>query len=125
RTYVAREAARGSAALAALAQAEVRPADLEDAFAKVCLHAEVEFPPGEGEPPDAEAAWKALEGFAARLRELLPATIPAATTCPVQKLAPALLRQLRAAERTRPALLVRLLSEWDEDMSITQKRWAE
>src|SRR5438093_1382207 len=46
RTYVAREAARGSAALAALAQAEVRPADLEDAFAKVCLHAEVEFPPG-------------------------------------------------------------------------------
>ena len=125
RAYVARETAKGSAALMALAQAEVRPADLENAFAKVCLHAEVEFPPGNVDPPDPDGAWKALDAFAARLRELLPGPIAPDTTCPVQQRAPALFRQLKAADRTRPALLVRVLSDWYQTLQITQKWWAE
>ena len=125
RAYIARETASGSPALAALARAEVRPADLEDAFARVCLHAEVDFPAGTVEPPDTAAAWAALERFADRLRKLLPSSIPEETSCRVQQAARTLLRRLPVADRTRPPVLARLLSEWDHGFTVVQKRWAD
>ena len=42
---------------------EVKPADLDQAFSIVCDHDEVEFPPGDAEPPDPGPAWQALERF--------------------------------------------------------------
>jgi ATP-dependent helicase/nuclease subunit A len=124
RAYVAREIAAGSEALARLREAEIAPEHLDDAFETVCLHPEVEFPPGDGAEPATAAAWRALEEFWARLGALLPASIDPGTKCKVQKTARAFGRSMERADRTRPAALARLFREWERDPEITQKWWA-
>jgi ATP-dependent helicase/nuclease subunit A len=56
RDFVARERGSGSALMAELQAARVKPADLDQAFTIVCDHDEVEFPPGDAGPPDAGPA---------------------------------------------------------------------
>ena len=99
----------------------------DDAFEVLCDDEDVEFPPGDGERPDVQAAWVALDQFWARLQTLLPRAIPADTTARRSRASERFKRQLRvsAARRERPAVLAQLLGMWDFEPKITQKWWSE
>src|SRR5688572_8737861 len=63
RDFIVTERSAGDPDMLALLAADVKPRDLDNAFAIVCLHEDVEFPPGDGQPPDVAAAKAALEAF--------------------------------------------------------------
>ena len=63
RDFVTSARAVGDADMVALLEADVRPKDLDSAFATICVNDDVDFPPGEAESPDLKPAWKALERF--------------------------------------------------------------
>ncbi|HOG28552.1 MAG TPA: UvrD-helicase domain-containing protein [Vicinamibacterales bacterium] len=125
REYLARERGKGSALLQALADADVRPRDLDYAFAFVCTFEEVEFPPGEAPLPDTAKAWKALEKFLRSLERRLPGPIADDTTCKVQQRLRDDVPRLGYARRDRPGDLVDLLRRWEANVSITQKCWSD
>jgi ATP-dependent helicase/nuclease subunit A len=126
RAFLAQERARGSAPLLELTEVGLRPPDLDRAFAIVCDHEDVEFPPGEAAAPDAEAGWAALEAFWARLGPLVPRTIPGEARCKALRLAADFGDRLAAARRHRRtrAALAELLGEW-ERVSVTMKWWGQ
>src|SRR4051812_45687105 len=105
----------------------VRPHDLESAFAIVCGNEDVEFPPGDVDCPDPKVAWKALEGFWAKLEAHLPATIDDDTSCNIQKAARQFRAQMRVSRRKldRAATIADLLGSWDCESKIIQKWWAD
>src|SRR4029079_15874768 len=85
REFITNARAAGDPDMVALLQADIKPKDLDSPFATICVNDDVEFPPGEGEPPDPKPAWKALEKFWKTLEKYVPAEIAAGTNCPIQK----------------------------------------
>jgi ATP-dependent helicase/nuclease subunit A len=85
RDCVAEMRADGSKPLLDLLEAGVKVTDLENAFATVCQHEDVEFDRGSGEQPDPAPVWKRVDVFWAALRALRPPEFPPDTTCAVQR----------------------------------------
>ena len=125
REFITNARAAGDADMMALLQADIRPKDLDSAFATICVNDDVEFPPGEGEPPDPKAAWKALDKFWKALAKHLPAEIAAGTNCDIQQAARELRAQLRVlgSRRDRPSVIASLLETWDCKSRITMSWW--
>jgi ATP-dependent helicase/nuclease subunit A len=125
RDYLARERSVGSPLLKELADADVRPQDLDNAFGVICTFEEVDFPPGNGQLPDTAKRWKELERFLNALQKLLPGPISDDTTCKVQQRLRDDVPRLGVARRQRPGDLVELLRHWEANLTITQKCWAD
>jgi ATP-dependent helicase/nuclease subunit A len=127
RDFIGSARAVGDPDMLALLDTGVRPRDLDDAFATICLNEDVEFPPGEAECPDPKPAWKALEKFWTVIQEELPSDLDDETTCRIQKAARQFRAQLRVLRRKldRPAVVAELLDTWDVESKIVQKWWAE
>jgi ATP-dependent helicase/nuclease subunit A len=127
RDFMTSARAAGDPDMLALMAADVRPRDLDSAFATVCVNDDVEFPPGEAVCPDAKPAWKAIEKFWTTLQKHLPATTHQATTCGIQRASRHFRGQLRVSRYRleRPAVIASLLGTWNCDSTIVQKWWAE
>ena len=126
REYLALERGRSSEVLQRLEDAGVQPKDLDDAFNKVCLFEEVEFPGGAVSMPDADGAWADLEEFWRRLQPHLPTPLHRDTSCGVQQAAREYVWRSRISRRThRPAQLVALLELWERDLRFVQKWWSD
>jgi ATP-dependent helicase/nuclease subunit A len=126
RDFTSSARSAGDADMLALLQADVRPKDLDSAFATVCLNEDVEFPPGDGVCPDPKAGWRALETFWTELQKHLPSPIDPRTTCGIQKAAVTFRGQMRVSRYRldRPAVMESLLQTWDCESKIIQKWWA-
>jgi ATP-dependent helicase/nuclease subunit A len=127
RDFVAVARAQGDRDMMALLEAGVRPNDLDEGFATVCLHEDVEFPPGDGTLPDSAPAVRALEGFWRELQTHLPDPIDPASTCRIQ-LAARDFRGHYAVSRSRlnrPAVVAALLRRWEIESKIVQSWWAD
>ena len=124
RDYVATARACGSPSLMALQRAGIRPKDLDSAFGIVCQNEDVEFPPGNAAAPDAEAAWKALEKFWAKLEPLIPSNPDLESRCKVLSVALEFGTRFGYARRWKrqPAVLAGFLDDWNHD-KVTQKWW--
>ena len=127
RDFITSARAAGDPDMMALLEADIRPKDLDSAFATICENEDVEFPPGDGACPDPKPAWKALEKFWKELQKHLPSTIDPDTTCPIQKAAGTFRGQMRVSRHRleRPAVIASLLDTWDCESRITQKWWAD
>jgi ATP-dependent helicase/nuclease subunit A len=127
REFITSARASGDPAMIALLFADVRPQDLDSAFAKICDNEDVEFPAGAGSCPDPKLAWKALDKFWKELQKHLPSSIDPQTTCKIQQAAATFRGQLRVSRRRieRPAVVASLLATWDLESKIIQKRWSD
>jgi len=127
RDFITNARAAGDPDMTALLQAEIRPKDLDSAFATICVNDDVEFPPGEGEPPDPKPAWRALDKFWKELGKHLPAEIGAETTCSIQNAAREFRGQLRVSRYRleRASVIASLLKTWNCESKIVQKWWAD
>ena len=127
REFITNARAAGDPDMMALLVADIRPRDLDSAFAIVCNNEDVEFPAGEGKCPDPRPAWKALETFWKELQKHLPSTIDPDTTCKIQQAASAFRGQLRVSRHRveRPAVIASLLVTWQRESKIIQKWWAD
>jgi ATP-dependent helicase/nuclease subunit A len=127
REFISNARAAGNPDMMALLVADIRPKDLDSAFATICDNEDVEFPAGAGACPDPKPAWKALEKFWKELQKHLPSTIDPDTTCKIQQAASTFRGQLRVSRRRieRPAVIASLLATWDRESKITQKWWAD
>jgi ATP-dependent helicase/nuclease subunit A len=127
RDFVTNSRSVGDPDMMALLDAEIRPKDLDAAFATICLHEDVEFPAGNVERPDPKSARHALEKFWKELQRHLPTRIDPATTCPIQQAAREFRGQLDVSRYRldRPSVIASLLETWDGESTITQKWWAE
>lgn len=127
REFITSARAAGDPAMIALLAADVRPQDLDFAFARVCDNEDVEFPAGAGACPNPKPAWKALEKFWRELQKHLPSSIDPETTCRIQQAAREFRGRLRVSRRRidRPAVVASLLATWDCASRITQKWWAD
>ena len=126
RDYRTEAKAAGDKDILALVEAGLEPKHLDDAFAKVCTYAEVDFPVGDAPRPDPAIAWAALDSFWKELQARRRRPIDADTTCNTQKAMRLFERRQRVADRdrTRARTLVELLDIWDFKPGITQNRWA-
>ena len=126
RDFISNARSAGDPDMLALLEADVRPKDLDSAFATICLNDDVEFPPGDAARPDPKPAWKALDEFWKELQKHLPSKIDPETTCPIQKAALQFRGQSRVARYRldRPAVVASLLETWDCESKITQYQWA-
>ena len=97
REFITNARAAGDPDMMALLVADIRPKDLDSAFAIICDNEDVEFPAGEGACPDPKPAWKALETFWKELQKHLPSTIDPDTTCKIQQAASTFRGQLRVS----------------------------
>ena len=111
----------------ALVDADVRPKDLDSAFATICVNDDVDFPPGEADRPDPKPALKALDKFWTELQKHLPSRIPSDTTCQIQRASRQFRGQLRVSQHRldRPSVVASLLDTWDCESKIIQKWWAD
>ncbi|MEO7244446.1 MAG: UvrD-helicase domain-containing protein, partial [Rubrivivax sp.] len=127
RDFITSARAAGDADMMSLLDADIKPKDLDAAFARICDNDDVEFPAGEAERPDPKAAWKALEAFWKTLQQQLPSPIDPDTTCKIQEAARTFGGQLRVLRYRieRPAVMYALLTTWDRESKITQKWWAD
>src|SRR4051812_30594012 len=75
REFLTSARAQGDPDMLALMDAEIRPKDLDSAFATVCGNDDVEFPEGKATCPDPKRAWKALQDFWNELQKDLPGAI--------------------------------------------------
>ena len=127
RDYRTEAKAAGDRDILALLEAGLEPRHLDDAFGKVCMHADVEFPAGDAPCPDPTAAWAALDVFWERLQAKLLRPIAADTTCQTQEAMRLFERRRRVIGRdgTRARTMVELLDTWDFTPHITQNRWAD
>lgn len=127
RDFVSSARADGDPDMMALMAADIRPKDLDSAFATVCVNDDVEFPPGEGECPDPGPAREALGRFWKELQRHLPDRIDPATTCKIQKAALHFGRRLRVSRSRldRPSVIAELLTIWDMESKLIQKWWAD
>jgi ATP-dependent helicase/nuclease subunit A len=125
RDYLARERAAGSPVLRELTEAGVAPADLDDAFEKICTFEEVTFPPGNGTPPDPKPAWAALQRLLKKLESRLQVPIKEDTSCKVQQRMRECRWRMRVADRTKPAEVAQILQRWEKQTDIIQKHWAD
>jgi ATP-dependent helicase/nuclease subunit A len=127
RDFITSGRATGDPDMVALMEADVRPKDLDSAFATICVNDDVEFPPGEANCPDPKPALIALDRFWTELQRHLPSRIDSDTTCKVQKSARQFQGQLRVSRyrRDRPSVVAALLDTWDCESKIIQKYWAD
>jgi ATP-dependent helicase/nuclease subunit A len=127
REFITSARAAGDPAMIALLFADVRPKDLDSAFAKICDNEDVEFPAGAGACPDPKPAWKALDKFWKELQKHLPSSIDPETTCKIQQAANTFRGQLRVSRGRieRPAVVAALLGTWDRESKIIQKWWSD
>jgi len=127
RDFVTSTRADGDPDMLALLEAEIRPMDLDAAFATICQNDDVEFPAGEAACPDTKTTWKALDTFWKELQKHLPGEIDRGTTCKIQKTA-AVFRGRLAVSRfrlDRPSVIASLLETWPVGEPIIQKWWAD
>ena len=127
RDFVTSTRSAGDPDMMALLDADIRPKDLDAAFATICLNEDVEFPAGEADSPDPQGARKALDKFWKELQKHLPSDIDPATTCPIQKAAREFRGQLDVSRYRldRPSVMASLLATWKCESKITQKWWAD
>jgi ATP-dependent helicase/nuclease subunit A len=127
RDFVTNARSAGDRDMLALLDADVRPSDLDDAFATICLNEDVEFPPGDAERPDPVPARKALEKFWKELQKHLPDSIDPQTKCPIQKAALQFAGhyQVLRYRLDEPSALATLLGVWNCESKITQYCWAD
>lgn len=127
REFITNERAAGDPEMMALLVADIRPKDLDSAFATICDNEDVEFPAGTGACPDPKPGRKALERFWKELQKHLPSTIDPDTTCKIQQAASTFRGQLRVSQRRieRPAVIASLLVTWERESKIIQKWWAD
>lgn len=127
RDFVTSARAAGDPQMMDLLACDIKPKDLDDAFAKVCENEDVEFPPGEAVCPDPAQAWTATEAFWTALQQHLPSSIDPDSTCKIQDAARVFERRLRVSRGrlANPAVVAGLLGIWDRDSKIVQKWWAD
>jgi ATP-dependent helicase/nuclease subunit A len=127
REFVTNARAAGDPDMMALMEADVRPKDLDSAFATICVNDDVDFPPGETNCPDPKPAIKALDKFWTELQKLLPSEISSDTTCEIQKAARQFRGQFRVSRYRldRPSVVASLLDIWNCESKIIQKWWAD
>ena len=127
RDFVTSTRSGGDPDMMALLDADVRPKDLDAAFATICLHEDVEFPSGDAECPDPKTAGRALEKFWKELQKHLPSDIDPETKCRIQNAAREFRGQLDVSRYRldRPSVMASLLGTWDCKSEITQKWWAD
>jgi ATP-dependent helicase/nuclease subunit A len=127
RDFVTSTRSAGDPAMMALIDADVRPKDLDTAFATICLNEDVEFPAGDAECPDPKSARIALEKFWKELQKHLPADIDPETKCPIQKAAREFRGQLDVSRYRldRPSVVASVLGTWNCKSEITQKWWTD
>jgi len=108
--------------LAALRNAGVNIADLQEAFATVCRYPDVVFPAGDAACPEALVYWAALDRFWERLQSLKPRD-ETPNKCKVlgkmREFAP-MYRNLRAPEQI--AALAKMIRMWGK-AEVTLKWW--
>ncbi len=107
--------------LAALRNAGVNIADLQEAFSTVCRYPDVVFPAGEAACPEASGYWAALDRFWGKLQSLRPRD-GAPHTCKVL----AKMREFAPMYRRAPrqiAALAKLLKMWEAKTGIVLKWW--
>ena len=127
REFVTSARTAGDPDMTALIEADVRPMELDSAFATICVNEDVYFPPGEAVCPEPKLAVKALEKFWTELQKHLPSEIASDTTCKIQQAARQFRGQLRVSRHVldRPSVVASLLRTWDCESKITQKWWAD
>jgi ATP-dependent helicase/nuclease subunit A len=112
----------------ALVEEGIEPSDLDDAFAKICMHEDVDFPAGKAPRPAPEGEWAAARRFFDELtKKLGKRNIGWDTTCPTQKAMRQHRGLVRVAGTDSPSAraVAQLLAVWDFDPEITQNRWAD
>jgi ATP-dependent helicase/nuclease subunit A len=126
RDFITSARAAGDPDMMALVEAEIRPKDLDSAFATICANEDVDFPPGDAACPDPKPALASLLGFWVKLQTHLPPTISSDTTCPIQRASQQFRGQLRISRHRldRPSVIAALLDTWDIDSKIVQNRWS-
>jgi ATP-dependent helicase/nuclease subunit A len=127
REFVTSSRTAGDPDMMALMEADIRPPDLDSAFATICVNDDVDFPPGDAVCPEPKLAVKALEKFWTELQGHLPSEIASDTTCKIQQVARQFRGQLRVLRYRldRPSVVASLLQTWDCESKITQKWWAD
>ena len=127
RDFTTSARAAGDPDMIALMDADVRPKDLDSAFAVICGNDDVEFPPGDTECPNPKHAWKALDKFWKELQKHLPAELAPDTKCAIQLASREFRGKLRVSQYQldRPDTVATLLDPWDCESKITQYRWAD
>jgi ATP-dependent helicase/nuclease subunit A len=124
RDFTAEARAGGMQAMLDLLDADVRPKDLDGAFATVCEHEDVEFDRGDGNPPDPAPTWKHVDRFWRDLRGLRPPAFPDGTTCVVQQRFDEFDRRLAVADRGRLSSLAGFLKAWGKQAPV-QYQWGD
>ena len=81
REFVTSARRAGDPDVMALLEADVKPKDLDHAFARVCDNEDVDFPPGDGTCPDPKPAVQALAKFWSIVSGLMPSTVPDEAKC--------------------------------------------
>ena len=122
REYIERAQRERAPAFLALLTAEVRPSDLNDAFRAVCAHPDVEFSAGSGSIPEIGQAWAEFDRFWRELQKLCPPIVDE-STCKVQALMRKFAPRFRNANRTRAAVLAKVLGQWAGNLGVVQKWW--
>jgi ATP-dependent helicase/nuclease subunit A len=127
RDFITSGRGAGDPEILALLAANVRPIDLDPAFATICANDDVNFPPGDAGCPDPQPPLKALERFWTELQQHLPSCIDSNTTCGIQRAARLFNGQFRVSRYRldRPSVLASLLDTWNCESKITQKWWAD
>lgn len=127
REFVTSARTAGDPDMVALLEADIRPVDLDSAFATICVNDDVDFPPGEAVCPEPRLALRALQKFWTELQKHLPSAITPDTTCVIQRAARQFRGQFRVARHglDRPAVVASLLQTWDCESKIIQKCWAD
>jgi len=111
RDFVTSARANGDPDLVALLEADIRPQDLDSAFATVCVNEDVDFPVGEAGSPNPKPALTALQKFWKELQKHLPSEIEDDTTCKIQQKAREFRAQMRVSRHRldRPSVIASLL----------------
>jgi ATP-dependent helicase/nuclease subunit A len=127
RDFVTSTRTAGDRDMMKLLEADIKPKDLDSAFATICLNDDVTFPPGEAGCPDSKQALKSLEKYWSELQKHLPAVIARETTCGIQKAAREFSGQFHVQRYRldRPSVIASLLKTWNVESKIVQKWWAE
>ncbi|MGE3507783.1 MAG: UvrD-helicase domain-containing protein [Vicinamibacterales bacterium] len=127
REFITAARREGDPDVLALLDADVKPRDLDHAFARVCENEDVEFPPGDGVCPDPKAAAAALKTFWEQVAPLMPAEVPDEAKCKTLLAAKRFEGMWRVSRKrlARPSVVAELLDLWDRESTLTMKWWSE
>ena len=110
-----------------LLDADVRPRDLDHAFARMCENEDVEFPPGAAQCPDPKAPARRLQEFWGAISALMPASIADEAKCATLQAAERFKGRWRVSSKrlNHPAVVAALLELWDRESDLTMKWWSD